>query len=92
MKIKRIAGFFGIFCALIASTALALRAARIETKWSPRGSWEWELKTDSIISVGCGVNGAHYSPAERHVRFGPLQLHFPPTREAIAAAERRNVE
>ena len=88
MKTKRIAGFLGISCSLIALITTALRVSKIEMDWSPGGSWE--LKTDKTISVGCGFDRVHYGPEERHVSFGPLQLHFPPTRKAIVAAERRN--
>lgn len=88
MKQRHVAQIFGILCALLATSAAVLWAIGVAAAWSPRGVWRLEIGKNSLAS--CGPYGSHLSPEQLHISFGPLDLWFPPTREAIAAVAQNN--
>ena len=77
MKIKHIASFFGILCALFAASAVVLRVAKTEMGWSPFG--EWRISVDKTSHAQCGP---YIGPDHLSVSLGPLHLGFPPSPEA----------
>lgn len=87
MKIKHIASFFGILCALFAASAVVLRVAKTEMGWSPFG--EWRISVDKTSHAQCGP---YIGPDHLSVSLGPLHLGFPPSPEAQQIANRNAVK